>query len=105
MRRCASRVRSSRAGLAAPMSRPRYTSAESTLTISTGAASARWMAQSLLPVPVGPVSRYTGSCDLAFILAIASPRDPHNSPPPQEELVELSEGEARPGRAAVVALV
>ena len=44
-------------GLAVPMSMPRYTSAESTLTISTGSDSARRMARSDLPEPVGPINK------------------------------------------------
>src|SRR5437667_457316 len=43
MRWCGMRWRSSCAGFAVPISKPRYTSAESTLTISTGASSARRM--------------------------------------------------------------
>src|SRR5690242_15814319 len=95
MRRCGTRSSTGRAGLAVPMSSPRYTSAESTLTISTGALSASAIAQSLLPEPVGPVSTNTGSRGPAGAISAA----------PQEQLVELLQAEAGPGRTAVVALV
>ena len=47
-------------GLALPMSSPRYTCAESTLTISIGNSRASRIAMSLLPVPVGPVRTAIG---------------------------------------------
>ena len=48
-----------RPGLAVPMSMPRNTCAESTEMISTGHSCASRMAQSLLPLPVGPVRTRT----------------------------------------------
>src|SRR6185437_1842759 len=50
----------SRSGLAAPISRPRYTSAESTLTSSTGKRSASAHASTVLPVAVGPIRKTAG---------------------------------------------
>ena len=86
------------AGLAVPMSSPRYTCAESTHMISTGACAASRMAQSLLPLPVGPVRISTGSS--------WRPHRPRRTlAAPQEQLVELLQGEARPGGTAVIALV
>jgi hypothetical protein len=51
------RARVSRSGFAVPMSMPRYTWAESTLTISNGKRRARSSASSDLPAPVGPISK------------------------------------------------
>ena len=51
------RARVSRSGFAVPMSMPRYTWAESTLTISNGKRRASSSASSDLPAPVGPISR------------------------------------------------
>ena len=88
-------------GLALPMSRPRYTCAESTLTISMGNSRASRSAKSLLPVPVGPVSTAIG---LAWRRAsIAAVRG--RSSPAQEHAVELLQADLRPGRPAVIALV
>src|SRR5579871_6030589 len=101
------RLRRPRSGLALPMSSPRYTNAESTLTISrgTGVDSARRTAHSLLPDPVGPVSTSTGG----FGLMVGTPTGPsagaEASPAPQEQLVQLREREPRPGGPPVIALV
>src|ERR1700740_1461109 len=89
------RSRNSRAGLAVPMSKPRYTSAESTLTISTGALLASRRAQSVLPAPVGPARTNTGS---------SLRRAPRHPAAPQEQPIELRNGEAHPGGPSVVAL-
>src|SRR6185295_13164498 len=59
--------------------------------ISSGRCSARRSAQSVLPVPVGPVSMTTG-----FFTASA---------PSEEKLIQFGEGQAGPRRAAVVALI
>src|SRR5262249_38269099 len=99
MRWWGTRARTSVVTLAVPMSRPRYTCAESTLTISMGAVSARRSAQSVLPAPVGPVRTQTGSAPGA------AGTSANTSAAPQEQLVELLQGQARPGRPAVVALV
>src|SRR5688572_13424107 len=72
------------------MSSPRYTCAESTLTISKGNSRASRSAMSLLPVPVGPVRTAIGG------FASAST---------QEHAIELEQADLRPGRAPVIALV
>src|SRR5687767_15826350 len=74
------------------MSSPRYTCAESTLTISTGNSRASASAKSVFPVPVGPVSTAIG-------------RAPLTSSPAQEHAVQLFERHLRPGRAPMIALV
>src|SRR5579862_2285321 len=95
MRWCGTRARVSRDGFAVPMSIPRYTRAESTLTISTGKVSASCKAHSLFPTAVGPASTTTGT-------AVARRAC---SAPTQKELIELAEREACPGWPAVIALV
>src|SRR5688572_29325686 len=72
------------------MSRPRYTCAESTLTISTGNSAARRNASSLLPVPVGPVRTGIGRPGSAAT---------------QEHSIELVQAHLRPRRASVIALI
>src|SRR5215510_9479005 len=72
------------------MSRPRYTCAESTLTISSGNSRASASAKSVLPVPVGPVSTAIGRRTLAAA---------------QEHAVELLQRHLRPGGPAVIALI
>ena len=67
-----------REGLAVPISSPRYTSAESTLTISSGSCREPERPSRVLPVPVGPVEHP----------APARGRT-HGSPTPQEQLIEL----------------
>src|SRR5690242_20474623 len=57
---CGWRRRVSASGLAAPMSSPRYTSAESTLTSSTGKRVASAHASAVLPVAVGPIRKIAG---------------------------------------------
>jgi len=54
IRRCWTRVRSSRDGLAVPISKCRYTATESQLTISPENRSASEIASADLPEPVGP---------------------------------------------------
>src|SRR5215471_14930845 len=66
---------------------PRYTCAESTLTISTGRVRARASASGVLPLAVGPMRRIAAG-----------------SAATHEELVEVPEAHLEPGRAAVVAL-
>src|SRR5688572_8480117 len=65
MRWCGTRARSAAPGLAVPMSMPRYTSAESSDTISTGSLSATWIAAADLPLAVGPRSAYAVRAKLA----------------------------------------
>src|SRR6187431_3517804 len=72
------------------MSRPRYTCAESTLTISIGNSRARRIAKPLLPVPVGPVRTAIG------LLRSAST---------QKHAIELLQTDIRPRRAPVIALI
>src|SRR5262245_57817427 len=74
------------------MSSPRYTCAESTLTISRGNSRASASAMSVLPVPVGPVS--TASGFFPDTLATA-----------QEHAVQFLERHLGPGRPPVIALV
>ena len=59
--------------------------------ISTGADCASRSAQSVLPAPVGPVSRNTGGRSSAAGVAAAPPAwaAAGTSAPPQEQLVEL----------------
>ena len=55
-------ARSAALGLAVPMSMPRYTKAESTLTISTGQRAAMASAAAVLPLAVGPaMARQVGA--------------------------------------------
>src|SRR5688572_5785956 len=98
---CTTRARSASVGLAVPMSIPRYTMAESTLTIWAGKRSPSSNDSRVLPAPVGPIRSTTGRTagltrSLAGVIASA---------PAQEQPVQLVQGDARPGRAAVVALV
>src|SRR3954465_11161692 len=58
MRWCGTALRSAALGLAVPMSRPRYTCAESIDTISRGTRSASASAMWDLPLAVGPSSAY-----------------------------------------------
>src|SRR5579875_4077417 len=61
------------------MSRPRYTSAESTLTSSTGKRSASAQASAVLPVAVGPIRKIADGrrsmlfawCDMAAMVGSA----------------------------------
>src|SRR5262245_51926805 len=96
IRWCVICARTAGDGLALPMSSPRYTCAESTLTISTGAERASASAQSLLPTPVGPASSSTGS-------GATGETAPATSAAAQEQLIELLQREACPGGAAVIA--
>src|SRR4051812_16079877 len=73
------------------MSSPRYTCAESTLTISRGHSRASRNAMSLLPVPVGPVST-------AMLLM-------RGSSAAQEHPVQLLQADLSPGRSSVIALI
>ena len=57
IRWCGILARVARSGFAVPISMPRYTWAESTLTISNGNRSASSRAMSDLPAPVGPISK------------------------------------------------
>src|SRR5258706_16159839 len=61
IRWCGTRARSAADGLAVPTSMPRYTSAESTLTISTGSTSAMASAAAVLPEAVGPARHSAGA--------------------------------------------
>src|SRR6516165_4145829 len=70
-----------------------------------GERSASRTAQSVLPAPVGPVNTKTGSTGRACAAAAEVRGATASSPTAQEELVQLLQGEARPGRAAVIALV
>src|SRR6187455_1674991 len=72
------------------MSRPRYTCAESTLTISIGNSRARRSAKPLLPVPVGPVRTAIG------LLRSAAT---------QKHAIELVQADMRPRRTPVIALI
>src|SRR5450631_1452343 len=66
IRWCATAARSAAEGLAVPMSRSRYTCAESTLMISTGKRAAISSATAVLPLAVGPISKIAGgnpACD------------------------------------------
>src|SRR5688572_15687255 len=56
MRRCGASASVAASGLALPMSRPRYTSAESTLMISVPSRCAHSTASAVLPDAVGPMS-------------------------------------------------
>src|SRR5215467_9750640 len=66
---------------------PRYTCAESTLTISTGRERATASASGVLPLAVGPMTRIAAG-----------------SAATHEELVEVRKAHLEPGRAAMVAL-
>src|SRR6266568_3435342 len=76
------------------MSIPRYTCAESTLTISTGMRDASASATALLPDAVGPMSKIVG----------VMRADRAMSPPTHEEAVQISKRELIPRRPAVIAL-
>src|SRR6185436_2714544 len=65
IRWCGTCARSSAPGLAVPMSMPRYTSAESSDTISTGSLAATFSASADLPLAVGPRSAYAMRAKLA----------------------------------------
>src|SRR5262245_25959881 len=75
------------------MSRPRYTIAESTLTISAANRSASSRARSLLPAPVGPINRTTWGWDSTWLSAA------------QEQPIKIRDAEAEPGWTAVIALI
>src|SRR5450759_4848194 len=60
IRWCGAAARSAAVGLAVPMSRSRYTCAESTLMISTGKRAASSSATAVLPLAVGPISKIAG---------------------------------------------
>src|SRR5215471_2478380 len=66
---------------------PRYTCAESTLTISTGRVRARASASGVLPLAVGPMRRIAAG-----------------SAATHEELVEIREAHLEPRRTPVIAL-
>src|SRR5512139_951865 len=82
-------------GFAVPMSMPRYTMAESTLTITNGSRSTSATARSVLPTAVGPMRQTT---------LAPSPPTASASAPAHEQAVELGKAEPRPGGTAVVAL-
>src|SRR5262244_1528502 len=84
---CGTARRSAGEGFAVPMSMPRYTWAESTLTISTGKRAASAAASALLPLAVGPMRRIAAG-----------------SAATHEELVEVREAHLEPRRPAVIAL-
>src|SRR5687767_6078900 len=65
IRWCGTLSRSARPGLAVPISMPRYTSAESSDTISSGSFSAALSASADLPLAVGPRSAYAVRYKLA----------------------------------------
>src|SRR6185312_16989377 len=89
---CGMRARTPASGLAVPMSMPRYTCAESTLTISPPSVPASAIATALLPAAVGPISSTTG------VTAAGGSAAAH------EEAVEIAERQPVPRRPAVVAL-
>src|SRR5688572_20554496 len=99
------RARISADGLALPMSSPRYTCAESTLTISSGNSRASASAMSVLPLPVGPVSTAIGRRRPAPVVSGRDSGDPLTSSAAQDHGVELGQRHLRPGRPAVIALV
>src|SRR5215469_15532510 len=98
IRWCGTRARTAWEGFAVPISSPRYTSAESALTISTPPSSASFSAHSVLPAPVGPVRTRSDGEALAAGSALTLTAA-------QEQPVELLQRQARPGRTAVIALV
>ena len=71
---------------------PRYTSAESTLMTSNGKRLQRLMATSVLPDAVGPIRQIAIFTGLPLLAA-------------QEQLVEFSQRNGRPRRAAMIALI
>src|SRR5215475_223620 len=97
IRRCGTRARSSGVGFAVPMSIPRYTCPESTLTISTGSVSPSAIARRDLPLAVGP-----RRAKAVRVTARAFGRDA--LAPAQEQLVEIGERKLVPGRPPMVAL-
>src|ERR1039458_1313000 len=77
IRWCGARARVVVSGLAVPMSMSRYTSAESTLMISTGKVCASSTATLVLPLSVGPMRKMAGG--KVFILEkTACPRKSRN---------------------------
>src|SRR5262245_17760678 len=100
MRWCGTCARIADEGLALPMSSPRYTWAESTLTISSGNLRASASATSVLPVPVGPVSTAMGR-----VVPGKESREIFTSTAAQEHAVELRQRHLRPRRSPVVALI
>src|SRR6185436_7478308 len=93
------------------MSMPRYTCAESTLTISTGKRSASESASEDFPEQVGPISSTTGIMHLAARVArtrcksVASgPCRASLLPTAHEDAVEIRESELIPRGPAVIAL-
>src|SRR5262245_55122224 len=90
------------------MSRPRYTCAESQVTISTGNSRASASATSLLPVPVGPVSTAIGRCmggAWSGFSGLPGCARATGSAPAQEHPVELAERDLSPGGTPVIALI
>src|SRR3954453_9832751 len=87
------------------MSIPRYTCAESALTISTGKHCASCSASALLPDAVGPMSSTAGS---AFARSITRTcgreRAAHTLAASLEQAVEIGERELIPRRSTMIAL-
>src|SRR5258708_16620190 len=99
---------------AVAMSMRRYTSAESTLTISTGKCRASSSATPVLPLAVGPINRIAGGNSVEVrvkadypkrrVYSAHAARPSALSFPSHEHLVQLAYRDLEPGRPPVVAL-
>ena len=89
IRWCGTAARSAGVGLAVPMSMPRYTRAESTLTISAGTSPARASATALLPLAVGPAMQMAGVSGMS--LSVGQWIERLRSRPAIEEAAERAE--------------